>query len=111
MMAGFAGALAWLVFGILAKWTSRFRYLSEWIIPPWYLSLYFLPFGVTGVYFRTVADPAFLGGLFAEWPRLFEVHRAYQYVEPGELLFAAGCLLIGLHVLRLAVPKSHTLGR
>ena len=111
LLVGFIGASAWLVADILAKWTPRFRQLSTWIVPPWYMSLYFLPFGVTGIYFKVLVDPAFLGGLFAAWPHVLEVRRAYEYVEPGELLFAAGCLLIALHVLRLAGERSQSLER
>ena len=98
MVVGFLGGLGWLIPEILVKWIP----LRKWFIPPWYLSLYFLPLTLYGLLWKAKTNPAFLGGVLGGWQPFLDRHLDWWDQEPTELLFAAACIIVAVGILQLA---------
>jgi hypothetical protein len=107
MLVGLAGSLAWLLPGRVAKWWAS---LKKWCIPPWYMSLYFLPLAVDGFLWEAKSSKAFLGGFFVGWRNVLERHMCWCDQEPAEFLWYFGMLLIAFNILWLVSRRREARG-
>jgi hypothetical protein len=105
ILEGLAGGLAWLLPASLVAWIP----LRKWFIPPWYLSLYFLPLAMDGFLWEVKTKPAALGGVFAGWQRFLNTYLFYADQEPAELLFYSALLVLAIRIVLWGrkAPPSH----
>ena len=79
--------------------------LGTWLIPPWYLSSYFLLLAVIDVLWWVRAEPSFMWGVFRPWLNFLNAHLAWDYEATLESVLAAGWLLAVLRVWQLATNQ------
>ena len=104
ILVGLLGGFGWLVPETLVPWLP----LRKRFIPPWYLTLFFLPLVGYGFLWKVMTKAGFLGGLFGAWRPFLSTYLCYCDQEPAELLFASACLILALSILQLARQKPQS---
>jgi hypothetical protein len=95
ILEGLVGGLAWLLPASVVSWIP----LRKWFIPPWYLSLYFLPLALDGFLWEIRTKPAALGGVFAGWQHFLSNYLCYCDQEPVEFLFYLALLILAIRLV------------
>jgi hypothetical protein len=95
MLEGLVGGLAWLLPAALAKRIP----LRKWFIPPWYLTLYFLPLALNGFLWQVKTGTAFFSSAFAAWRPFLSTYMCYCDQEPAEFLFYLALLVLAIRLV------------